>query len=161
MPFSPAAERNKKVIGDQLAALITGPASLLEIGSGTGQHALHCSQALPQVSWQCSDRPDYLPALLDNITQSTLANVLPPIELDVMHYAWSEHQYDVIYTANTLHIMSTREVDFFLQQAHLALKPTGMLVIYGPLNYNNAYTSESNREFDQRLRSQHTGSCIK
>ena len=86
--FSPAAERNKTVIGDQLAKLITGPAEVLEIGSGTGQHALHCSQALPQVTWQCSDRPDYLPALIDNITQS-IEDLKS--EMDVAHQKTEEN----------------------------------------------------------------------
>jgi cyclopropane fatty-acyl-phospholipid synthase-like methyltransferase len=159
--FSPAAERNKKFICDQLSILIKGSASLLEIGSATGPHAIYFSQALPDLSWQCSDRTDYLPSLNDNIKQSKLNNVLPPIELDVMYYPWNTLQYNVIFTANTLHIMTQKEVDIFLRHVHLALKPEGKLIIYGPFNYNNEYTSESNRQFDNMLRNQHMGSCIK
>jgi cyclopropane fatty-acyl-phospholipid synthase-like methyltransferase len=159
--FSPAAERNKKFICDQLSILIKGSARLLEIGSASGQHALYCSHALPDVSWQCSDRADYLPSLVDNIKRSQLKNVLVPIELDVMYYTWNLLQYDVIFTANTLHIMTQKEVDIFLRHVHLALRPEGKLIIYGPFNYKNGYTSESNHQFDNILRHRQMGSYIK
>ena len=159
--FSLAAERNKQPMVDQLSKWLRGHETILEVGSASGQHGLFFSQQMPHIHWQCSDRSDYLPELADNIKTANLSNVPEPIKLDVMNYDWSLCQYNVVFTANTLHIMTAAEVDYFLSQVHLALRPQGKLLVYGPFNYQNDYTSVSNREFDVMLRERNVGSCIK
>ena len=159
--FSPSAERNKEPILQQLLKWLEGNEIILEIGSGSGQHALFFAEYLPKICWRCSDRRDYLPELTDNIRSAEQANVLPPIELDVMHYDWGLKQYDAIFTANTFHIMTKVGVDYFLTHVCQALPPQGKLIVYGPFNYHSAYTSDSNRDFDVMLRQRNVGSCIK
>ena len=159
--FSAASERSKQPIFDQLSRRIGGNETILEVGSRSGQHALFFAQKLPCTHWQCSDLADNLSQLTDNIKHANLTNVALPIELDVIHYDWASWQYDVIFTANTLHIMTQEEVDHFLSHVHLALRPRGKLIAYGPFNYQNDYTSASNRDFDVILRQKNMGSCIK
>ena len=159
--YSPSAERNKAPILDQLSKWLGGDETILEIGSASGQHALFFANNLPNIRWQCGDRTPYLAQLADNIQTAKQTNVLPPIELDVMHYHWALHQYDAVFTANTLHIMTQVEVDYFLTHVHQALRPEGKLIVYGPFNYQDTDTSESNREFDSMLRQRNVGSCIK
>ncbi len=159
--FSSAAERNKTPILIQLSKWLKGDENILEIGSGTGQHALFFATHFSTIRWQCTDRQAYLLSLTDNIQNGMQPHVLPPIELDVINYDWALMQYDVVYTANTLHIMTQVEADFFLNHVHLALKPNGKLIIYGPFKYNGVYTSDSNHEFDKMLRQRGVGSGIK
>ena len=159
--YSSAAERNQTAIYEQLCRWVSEDACILEVGSGSGQHAIHCAQAWPKVIWQCSDRPDYFPGLRVNIQKAKFCNMPMPLLLDVLTYAWESAQYDVIYTANTLHIMNQEEVDYFISHVHQGLHFEGKFILYGPFNYNNDYTSASNRAFDALLRQRNGGSCIK
>ena len=151
-PFAPACERNRDPILAVLRAHFSDRRDVLEIGSGTGQHAVHFAAAMPHLVWQTSDVADNLPGIRAWLTEAKLPNTPAPIELDVDANDWPSKRYDAIFSANTLHIMSWPEVEQFF--AHLAglATPDAKLAIYGPFNYDGKYTSSSNAEFDRSLR---------
>ena len=149
---SDAADRNKAPILQIIAAEFAHTRRVLEIGSGTGQHALHFAAHLPHVSWQPSDTGEYLPTLRERLRNEGSANLREVIELDVRMNPWPVESADGIFSANTLHIMSWNAVqDFFRGVGHVLGKP-GVLCIYGPFRYGERYTSQSNVEFDEFLR---------
>ncbi len=148
-PYAESAEQNKQVIFDAIKSYLQG--EVLEIGSGTGQHAVHFAAQLPDLRWQTSDLAANLPGIEAWIEESGLENLLPPIALDV-NADWPDHRYDLVYTANTFHIMDETSVSRCVEGAGRCLKPGGVLAVYGPFNYGGRYTSESNARFDQMLR---------
>jgi len=151
-PFSEACERNKEPIFSHLSEIITAPSRVLEIGSGTGQHAVYFASQLPFVIWQTSDLVENHFAIEQWIAFSGLSNVLPPLELDVSADFALLTDFDFIFTANTLHIMSWEKVICFFQGIGKILKIGGRLIIYGPFNYYGNYTSQSNADFDAHLK---------
>lgn len=160
-PFAPATDRNKGPILDQLRHLLTEPASVLEIGSGTGQHAVHFAAALPHLRWQCTDLPPALEGMRLWLEEAGLGNLYPPATLDVRVRPWPFPTVDVVYTANTLHIMSWDAVSDVFAGAAQVLRSHGRFVSYGPFRYHGAHTSEGNLRFDRQLRSQGVGSGIR
>jgi len=150
-PFSESCERNKEPILAILRELFTAPAHILEIGSGTGQHAVHFGAALPHVVWQTSDLPVNHVGIRAWLDEAALPNVLAPIVLDV-NGGWPERIYDGIFTANTLHIVSWDLAQKLVAGAGKLLDKCGRLVIYGPFNYRGAFTSDSNARFDAWLK---------
>jgi cyclopropane fatty-acyl-phospholipid synthase-like methyltransferase len=152
-PHAPATERNRDAILEVLADHFGHPARILEIGSGTGQHAVYFAQAFPHLNWQCSDRAERLDGIQLWLAESALHNTPPPLDLDVAG-TWPEQQFDAVFSANTLHIMSWPEVESMFAGLRQTLKADGKLLVYGPFNYHGAYTSDSNREFDQSLRAE-------
>jgi cyclopropane fatty-acyl-phospholipid synthase-like methyltransferase len=149
-PSAPSCERNRDPILDVLRTHFADRRKVLEIGSGTGQHAVHFAAAMPQLTWQCSDREDNLPGIRQWLDEAALPNTPQPLVLDV-NGAWPTHRYDAVFSANTLHIMSWHEVERLF--AHLAqlTTPDAKLAIYGPFNYDGRYSSESNAAFDEWL----------
>ncbi|HSM10748.1 MAG TPA: DUF938 domain-containing protein, partial [Lysobacter sp.] len=117
-PYSPACERNREPILAQLREHFVDRRCVLEVGSGTGQHAVHFAAAMPWLVWQCSDRRDYLPGIGLWLDEAGLANTPAPVELDVARGPWpvpvprrvherrEPDRFDAAYSANTLHIMS-------------------------------------------------------
>jgi SAM-dependent methyltransferase len=158
---SNAAERNKTPILEVLAIESARTRHVLEIGSGTGQHALHFSAHLPHLSWQPSDTGDYLPALRERLRQAGAANLRPVIELDVRKEPWPVESVDGVFSANTLHIMSWPSVQDFFRGVGNVLGRPGALFIYGPFRYGERYTSESNARFDGFLRQRDPESGIR
>lgn len=150
-PFSPASERNREPILTVLREHFAHCRSVLEIGSGTGQHAVHFAAALPHLIWQSSDRADNLPGIQQWLDEAALPNTPPPLMLDVSG-RWPQQRFDAIYTANTLHIMSWAEVEQCFAGLAGVLNEHAMLVIYGPFRINGAFTSDSNAVFDAELR---------
>lgn len=149
---SPACERNKGVIALQLRQAFADVQRVLEVGSGSGQHILHFCRLFPQINWQAMDFGDYYDALVHNL-QGCPDNVLPPIEMDLELMPWvPDTLYDGLFSANTLHIMSFDEVMYFFEKAGKQLTKNGMMCLYGPFKYNNAFTSPSNADFDQWLK---------
>ena len=149
---SDAADRNKAPILQIIAAEFAHTRRVLEIGSGTGKHALHFAAHLPHVSWQPSDTGEYLPTLRERLRNEGSANLREVIELDVRMNPWPVESTDGIFSANTLHIMSWSSVhDFFRGVGDVLGKP-GVLCVYGPFRYGERYTSQSNVEFDEFLR---------
>ncbi len=151
LPCSEACERNKQPILERLAVHFAACTQVLEIGSGTGQHALHFAAALPQLVWQTSEMPGQLDGVRAWLAAHPQTNVRAPLELDVGG-AWPAGQWDAVFTANTLHIMSWESVCRLFDGLRDALLPGGVLAIYGPFNYAGKYTSDSNAAFDAWLR---------
>ncbi|MEO7053004.1 MAG: DUF938 domain-containing protein [Rhodanobacter sp.] len=150
-PHSPASERNRAPILEVLREYFADRRQVLEIGSGSGQHAVHFAAALPQLTWQCSDRAENLPGLRAWLDEAALANTPAPLELDVGD-RWPSGPFDAIFSANTLHIMAWPEVRQFFAQLPAVTRADGLLVIYGPFNYQGRYSSDSNAAFDQWLK---------
>lgn len=149
-PSAPSCERNRDPILDVLRQHFADRREVLEIGSGTGQHAVYFAEAMPALTWQCSDRADNLPGIRLWLDEAGLPNTPPPIELDVGG-AWPFHHYDAVFSANTLHIMGWDEVEQFFDRIGSVTTEDAILAVYGPFNYDGRYTSESNAEFDQWL----------
>lgn len=152
LAHSEACERNKGPILEILRHVFADTHRVLEIGSGTGQHAVHFARHLPQLVWQPTDREDYLPDLIARLALEGSPNIAPPLLLDVNIEPWPVSQTDAIFSANTLHIMSWDEVQDFFRGAGKMVGNGGRLCIYGPFRYNGDYTSESNARFDQHLK---------
>lgn len=151
LPFSPAAQRNQVPILEVLKQLLTDKARVLEIGSGTGQHAVAFACALPAVHWQTSERPESLQSLAQRIDQEA-PRLPPPLSLDVQKGPWPAEQYDVVFTANTAHIMSWAGVCAMMKGVAEMLKPDGSMLIYGPFTQNGQHNAYSNELFDRQLR---------
>ena len=153
LPFSQACENNKAPILDVLCEVFDSPARVLEIGTGTGQHAVHFARSLPHLQWQPSDHPDaaYLSRL--RLEQARLTNILPMLELDVGREPWPVASIDGAFSANTAHIMAWTEVEQMFHGIGERLTGKGAFCLYGPFNVRGRFTSESNRQFDQHLRS--------
>lgn len=151
-PNAPSCERNRDPILDVLRVHFADRRQVLEIGSGTGQHAVHFAAALPQLQWQCSDRVENLPGITLWLDEAALPNTPPPIVLDVSG-AWPTQRYDAVFSANTLHIMGWDEVEQLFDHLAEVTSEGAKLVIYGPFNDGGRYSSESNAAFDQWLQS--------
>jgi SAM-dependent methyltransferase len=151
-PFSPASERNRDPILEVLRRHFVHVREVLEIGSGTGQHAAHFAAAMPWLSWQCSDRADYLPGIRAWLEEAALPNTPLPVELDVAQGPWPARTFDAAFSANTLHIMGWPEVEACFACLDKVLTPDAVLAVYGPFNYGGKFTSDSNRMFDASLK---------
>jgi cyclopropane fatty-acyl-phospholipid synthase-like methyltransferase len=159
--ISAACERNKDPILRILTQAFARSHRVLEIGSGTGQHAVHFATHLPHLTWQPSDRGDYLPGLRARIAHDGPTNLRPAIDLDVRSLPWPVEPVDAIFTANTLHIMDWAAVEDLLRGVGAVLSAPGVFCMYGPFRYGGEYTSPSNAEFDEYLRSTYPGGGIK
>ena len=160
-PHSPACERNREPILGLLREHFADRRHVLEVGSGTGQHAVHFAAAMPWLVWQCSDRSEYLPGIRSWLDEAGLVNTPAPLELDVARPPWpvpvlqqrqQPDRFDAAYSANTLHIMAWREVEAFFAGLETALANDAKLAVYGPFNYGGAFTSDSNAAFDASLK---------
>jgi cyclopropane fatty-acyl-phospholipid synthase-like methyltransferase len=152
IPYSSAANRNRQPILDQLRSLLPRRGTLLEIGSGTGQHAVFFSHNLPDITWQPTDRQENLAGLEARFSAEAEQNILPPLKLDVIHDPWPARIYDAAYSANTAHIMSWEEVIAMFAGVVKHLATGARFCLYGPFNINGCFTSESNEQFDFQLR---------
>ncbi|MGQ0529246.1 MAG: DUF938 domain-containing protein [Panacagrimonas sp.] len=152
-PFSPSSERNREPILQVLRVAFASRRQVLEIGSGTGQHAVHFAAALPHLQWQCSDREENLDGIRAWLAEAGLLNTPPPLPLDVMQAQWPSARFDAVYTANTLHIMAWSQVQTLFRRLPEVLSDQACLGVYGPFNYAGRYTSASNAAFDARLKS--------
>ena len=159
-PFAPSCERNQGPILEVLQRHLGTTRRVLEIGSGTGQHAVHFAAAMPWLAWQCSDRADNLPGIAAWRDEAALANTPPAIELDVVG-PWPGNGFDAVFTANSLHIMGWPQVEAFFAGVGKVLQEDGLLIVYGPFNYGGDFTSDSNRAFDQWLKDRDPASGIR
>ena len=158
--FSEACEENKRPILKVLRRLFADVRQVLEVGSGTGQHAVFFAQALPHLYWQTSDKAENHPGIHAWLEESALPNIGTPLELDVTG-KWPDRTYDGVFSANTTHIMSWSEVREFFHGVGHVLVEGGCFALYGPFNFGGAYTSESNRRFDLWLRQRDPNSGIR
>jgi len=161
LPFSAACERNKQPILEKLRGALGRQRRVVEIGAGTGQHAVHFARGLPQLEWQPTDRAEYLPGLAARVAAEGPANLFLPVELDVMQAHWPSFAADAAYSANTLHIMSWPEVETFFRGVGRMLGKGAVLLVYGPFRYRGSFTSESNAAFDRSLRARDPESGIR
>ncbi len=160
-PVAPAAERNRQPILDVLRTELGNSRSVLEIGSGTGQHAVFFAAALRWLQWQTSDLPQNHAGINAWIDAGATANVARPFELDVLRPGDLEQRYDAVFSANTAHIMSIGAVEAMFGIVGKALHDHGLFVVYGPFRQGGAFSSESNRQFDDSLRNQDSSMGIR
>jgi cyclopropane fatty-acyl-phospholipid synthase-like methyltransferase len=151
-PHAPATARNREPILAELRTVLAGRRRVLEIGSGTGEHAVHFAAALPQLIWQCSDLPENLPGISTWLKDAALPNTPPPLALDVTADTWPAARYDAVFSANTLHIMGWEAVVTMFRRLPEVLEPDAVLAVYGPFHRDGAATSASNAAFDAQLR---------
>jgi cyclopropane fatty-acyl-phospholipid synthase-like methyltransferase len=150
-PYSPASERNREPILAVLRRWFADRQRVLEIGSGTGQHAVHFATAMPHLVWQSSDRAENLPGIRNWLDEAALPNTPSPLEFDVTG-DWPSDRYDAIFSANTLHIMSWPEVEQLFAKLPAVTTADACLAIYGPFNIEGQFTSDSNASFDRDLK---------
>lgn len=150
-PFAPACERNQGPILEVLRLHFADRHRVLEIGSGTGQHAVFFAPAFPAATWQTSDVAENLPGIRMWLDEAALPNLPPPLVLDVTD-TWPDVRFDAVFSANALHIMPWSAVERFFAGVGRVLEPDGVLAVYGPFNYRGTYTSDSNRDFDGWLK---------
>ena len=160
-PYSESCEQNREPILAVLKQAFADHNRVLEIGSGTGQHAVYFAAELPHLRWQTADVLAHHPGILAWLEEAALANVLPPLELDVNQTDWHSGRYDAVFSANTLHIMGWPEVIRFFDGVGAVLAPGGVLVVYGPFNYNGQFTSSSNARFDAWLKARDPASGVR
>lgn len=151
---APATERNRDAILDVLAREFRAVTSVLEIGSGTGQHAVFFAERFPTLRWQTSDRIENHVAINAWVENAGLDNVLPPLVVDVLEVDSVPGDYDGIFSANTAHIMSFAAVIRMFEFVGRVLSAEGLFCLYGPFNLNGEFTSASNAAFDRSLKSQ-------
>lgn len=151
-PFAVCADRNTGPILEVLSREIRDCKDVLEIGSGTGQHAVAFGQAMPHLSWQTSDLEENHAGIKGWIEASGASNVLPPRPIDVRAARIEAERYDAVYSANTAHIMSFEAVGAMFELVARTLRSGGLFCLYGPFRLDDRFTTQSNADFDQSLR---------
>jgi SAM-dependent methyltransferase len=160
-PFSPSCEQNQRPIYEVLEKAFRGRKKVLELASGTGQHAVFFAARMPDLIWQTSDLANNLPGIREWLFEAALPNTPWPLELSSENSPWPVKDVDAVFCANAVHIMSWPSVERLFQGIGEVLTPFGLLALYGPFNYNGHYTSESNRQFDESLKSQNPASGVR
>ncbi len=162
-PYSESCDQNREPILAIIKPLFANSSRVLEIGSGTGQHAVYFAEKIPHLSWQTSDLEDNHSGIRLWIIEAALKNVLPPVSLAACDvHAWQQlPSFDAIFSANAVHIMGKEDVKCLFTGIGNALEAGGLLVLYGPFNYQGNYTSESNARFDVWLKNNDQKSAIR
>lgn len=150
-PFSQACENNKSPILSILHQYLSAVDLVLEVGSGTGQHAVYFAENLPHLRWQPADQQQYIDGIQSWLDWAQRDNILPPLVLDV-NKPWPIDSVPAIFSANTVHIMSWAAVENFFRGVRQVLASDGIFCLYGPFNYGGDYSSDSNASFDQWLK---------
>ena len=154
-PFSQACENNKKPILQILEKILLKPQTVLEIGSGSGQHSVYFAEHLPHLQWHTSEQPELHQGILAWHKTVNLTNLKPPFELTVSEKTqWPNRLFDSVFTANTTHIMSWSEVKILFKGVEKLLRTRGLFLQYGPIKIAGRFTSASNEKFEQWLKSQ-------
>ncbi|MEM7256627.1 MAG: DUF938 domain-containing protein [Pseudomonadota bacterium] len=154
LAFSAAADRNKEAIGDALTPYLTRARTVLEIGSGTGQHAVYLAGRYTDLIWQPTDREENVIAINARVVQSNLPNINQTIVLDVADAGTVDTTYNFVFSANTAHIMSIVEVKAMFRVVAGLLRGNGYFALYGPFKYRGQHTSPGNENFDAMLQQQ-------
>jgi len=166
-PHSPSCDRNRDPILAVLREHFADRRTVLEIGSGTGQHAVHFAAAMPWLRWQCSDHEGGLGGIRLWLDEAGLTNTPPPFALQAVLTPEPglapplSSRYDAVFSANTLHIMGRPEVQALFAGLATALTDDAVLAVYGPFNEDGGFTSDSNREFDGWLKARDPRSGIR
>lgn len=151
LPFAEACERNKTPILNVLKEVLPARGLVLEVGSGTGQHVVHFAPHFPLLTWQPTERKEYLEGLRARISLEGGSNILPPVYLNVLKL-WPDRNFEAAFSSNTAHIMGWGEVCRLFYGIGARLGPAGVFCLYGPFNEDGRFTSPSNADFDQQLR---------
>ena len=151
-PYSDASERNREPILKVLQHWFMAPGTVLEIGSGTGQHAVWFAQHLPHLIWLATDREENLSGIRSWVDEAALPNLRGPQAFNVLDAAWPVSEVMYVFSANTAHIMSWPEVEAMFAGVGRVLTAGGKYCLYGPFNRNGRFTSDSNHDFDATLR---------
>jgi cyclopropane fatty-acyl-phospholipid synthase-like methyltransferase len=160
-PFAESCEQNKHAIVEILHKELTAARRVLEIGSGTGQHAVFFARELPHLIWQTSDVIEHHSGIQAWIDELGPENVRAPLALNVESDPWPDDGYDAIFSANTVHIMGWPEVEKLFAGIGGVLPEGGRFCLYGPFNVDGKFTSESNASFEQWLKSRDPKSGIR
>ena len=152
-PYAESCDRNAAQILAVIRQKFSGAGEILEIGSGTGQHAVYFAEAMPSIRWQTSDQNEMHAGIQMWLDDAGANNILPPLSLDVVvEQDWPVRKFDGVFSANTAHIMAKDAVAKMFTGVARVLKPEGLFLLYGPYMYQGKHTSESNELFDRRLR---------
>ena len=155
--YSPSCENNRQPIIAQLKVFFADCRSVLEIGSGTGQHAVYFAPELPHLHWQTSDVEVNHGSINAWLEELKAENIAPPILFKVGVNDWPDGQYDAVYSANTAHIMQREEVQTMMQLIADKLPDGGVFCQYGPFTENGQFSSDSNAQFHHQLVAQGYG----
>lgn len=157
-PFSQACENNKQPILEVLNRVLVNKKNVLEIGSGTGQHAVHFATGLSHLDWHTSDMPDKHLGIAAWLKDAVVHNLHQPLSFTIgATSTWPIANIDAVYTANTTHIMQPSEAQLMMQLVAKNLPDGGLFCQYGPYNFQGQYTSDSNKAFDLHLSEQGCG----
>jgi hypothetical protein len=159
--FSQSCENNKQPILQIIKSVFHESTTIWEIGSGTGQHACFFAKSLPHLTWQPTDRKENTQGINCWVKDAGLSNLQECLVLDVSDAEWPCSQISSVFTANTLHIMSWREVEHLFSGLKKYMRGNASVCIYGPFNYNGKFTSTSNEQFDRWLKSRDSLSGIR
>ena len=159
-PNAPACERNREPILEVLRGCFSDRKQVLEVGSGTGQHAVFFAEAMPWLTWQTADLAENLPGIRLWLDEARLPNLPPPMELAAAG-PWPKGPYDAVFSANTLHIMGWPDVQKLFAGLDGVMAKDAVLAVYGPFNYGGEFTSDSNAEFDVWLKRRSAASGIR
>lgn len=160
-PYADACDRNQQPILEVITPWLVNSESVLEIGSGTGQHAVYFAKQLPHLTWITSDRQESHAGIRLWLDEADLPNAKGPLLLDVSQNPWPEVEADAVFTANIVHIISWQLVDDLFRGVGQLLPPGGLFMVYGPFNYGGQFTSDSNANFDQWLKDRDADSGIR
>lgn len=152
-PYAESCEKNKEPILVVLKELLAARKHVLEIASGTGQHAVYFGRELPHLIWQPGELAQHHDGIRAWLDEAQLSNVMPPLAIDVNDASWPVSQVDAIFNANTVHIISWLEVERLFAHIARVIEPGGCVCFYGPYNCGGKFTSESNARFDAWLKS--------
>ncbi|PKM43975.1 MAG: methylase [Gammaproteobacteria bacterium HGW-Gammaproteobacteria-1] len=160
-PIAESCLQNRAPILAVLREVLAGRRRLLEIGSGTGQHAVYFAPELPHLLWQTSDLEENHAAIQAWLAEADSPNLLPPLPLDVRTGPWPADTVDAVFSANTAHIMGWDAVEAMFAGVGRLLEAEGVFALYGPFNYGGAYTADSNARFDAWLRQRDPASGVR
>lgn len=160
-PFSKSADANKDVILEQLRKQLKPGSRVLEIASGTGQHAVHFARHLPYIKWQPSDHDLGSFGLVARLNNENLANIAEPIALDVLRWPDLGEIFDAVYSANCIHVMPPENLQPYIEGAARSLCAGGAMMLYGPFKYDGAFTTQSNASFNEFLVNTYPGGGIR
>jgi len=160
-PYAESCDQNREPILSVIQPLLKDCSSVFEIGSGTGQHAVYFAEKLPHLVWHTSDCIEQHAAINMWLQEAGLENTPAPVELNVSTSAWPQQKFGAVFSANTVHIMNLSDVEAMFAGAGSMLSSGGRFLLYGPFNYDNQYTSDSNASFDSWLKSRDPESGIR
>jgi len=160
-PYAESSEKNKTPILSVLKEIFSDRKRVLEIASGTGQHAVYFGRELPHLIWQPSELAHNLAGIQAWLDEAKLSNVPAPLAIDVSDASWPVSGVDAIFNANTVHIISWPEVERMFANIGRVIAPGGCVCLYGPYNYDGNFTSESNARFDAWLKSRDPKSGVR